>query len=394
MIKYKLSEFWIIYDKLEISDDLIAAKAALSTLRSIPYQKSWADWMQALQLKREVAGTLRIEGADFTEDELETALNETVEQLHTRSQRQAAATVKAYRWIASLPEDRPINEQLILEIHNLIIRDADDDHCPPGKTRGRDQNVAFGIPRHRGVEGGDECTHAFKDLCRAIQNEFEFHDPLVQALAAHYHLAAMHPFLDGNGRLARALEALLLQRVGLRDTLFIAMSNFYYEEKNKYLDSLAKVRSLNHDLTMFLKFGLQGITIQCNRLIEEIKKNISKALFKDVMYSLFNRMRNERKRVIAKRQVEILKLLLEKDYTFSELTKITALFYSSLKNPIKALIRDINSLIRLGTIGCNKLEKNEYRLWVRLEWPTEITETEFFKSLEQLPKTKTYNILS
>ena len=111
MIKYKLSEFWIIYDKLEISDDLIAAKAALSTLRSIPYQKSWADWMQALQLKREVAGTLRIEGADFTEDELETALNETVEQLHTRSQRQAAATVKAYRWIASLPEDRPINEQ-------------------------------------------------------------------------------------------------------------------------------------------------------------------------------------------------------------------------------------------------------------------------------------------
>ena len=112
------------------------------------------------------------------------------------------------------------------------------------------------------------------------------------------------------------------------------------------------------------------------------------------MYSLFNRMRNERKRVIAKRQVEILKLLLEKDYTFSELTKITALFYSSLKNPTKALIRDINSLIRLGAIGYNKLEKNEYRLWVRLEWPTEITETEFFKSLEQLPKAKTYNILS
>ena len=112
------------------------------------------------------------------------------------------------------------------------------------------------------------------------------------------------------------------------------------------------------------------------------------------MYSLFNRVRNERKRVIAKRQVEILKLLLEKDYTFSELTKITALFYSSFKNPIKALIRDINSLIRLGAIGYNKLEKNEYRLWVRLEWPTEITETEFFKSLEQLPKAKAYNILS
>jgi Fic family protein len=41
----------------------------------------------------------------------------------------------------------------------------------------------------------------------------------------------MHPFLDGNGRTARALEALMLQRTGLRDTLLIAMSNYSYEQK-------------------------------------------------------------------------------------------------------------------------------------------------------------------
>ncbi len=34
--------------------------------------------------------------------------------------------------------------------------------------------------------------------------------------AAHYHLAAMHPFVDGNGRTARALEALMRERAGLR----------------------------------------------------------------------------------------------------------------------------------------------------------------------------------
>jgi Fic family protein len=45
----------------------------------------------------------------------------------------------------------------------------------------------------------------------------------------------MHPFLDGNGRTARALEAFILQKVGLKDSLFIAMSNYYYEEKNEYL---------------------------------------------------------------------------------------------------------------------------------------------------------------
>ena len=66
---------------------------------------------------------------------------------------------------------------------------------------------------------------------------------LRRALALHYHFAAMHPFLDGNGRSARALEALMLQRTGLRDTLFIAISNYYYEEKAEYLSALAEVRA-------------------------------------------------------------------------------------------------------------------------------------------------------
>ena len=47
----------------------------------------------------------------------------------------------------------------------------------------------------------------------------------------------------------------MLQRVGLRDTLFIAMSNDDYEEKAGYLNALAETRALSHDLTPFLKFA-------------------------------------------------------------------------------------------------------------------------------------------
>ena len=65
---------------------------------------------------------------------------------------------------------------------------------------------------------------------KELDTSFRGHDILIQALAAHYHFAAMHPFLDGNGRTARALEALMLGGAGLRDTCFIAMSNYYYEE--------------------------------------------------------------------------------------------------------------------------------------------------------------------
>lgn len=395
MIQYGFPQNWILYDKVAVSSHLTAAKAAVLSLTAMPYQRSWAEQLQAIQLKREVAGTSRIEGADFTEKELDAALSQTSEQLHTRSQRQAAAAVRAYRWIAELAPDRPTNANLVLEIHRLIITGADDDHCPAGQLRRRDQNVTFGNPRHRGVEGGEECERAFSELMRALQQEFGEHDRLIQALALHYHLAAMHPFLDGNGRTARALEALMLQRTGLRDTLFIAMSNYYYEEKNEYLNALAAVRAKGYDLTSFLIFGLKGIELQCRRLFDEIKKHISKALFRNVMFDLFNRLKTARKRVIAQRQIEILKLLLDADaLSLDEIIKQTKLFYNSLRNPMKALVRDIHGLIQLRAISFKKLGNNQYEFFVRLEWPTEITETEFFKRVKEMPKAKTHGFLS
>lgn len=128
----------------------------------------------------------------------------------------------------------------------------------------------------------------------------------------------MHPFLDGNGCTARAMEAFFLQRCGLRDTLFIAMSN-YYEEKNPYLQALADVRANGHDLTPFLSFGLKGIELQCRRLFDEIRVNVSRALYRNLMFDLFNRLKSARKRVIAERQIKILTLLLDRTMTFGEL---------------------------------------------------------------------------
>ncbi len=392
MIHYKLPQNWIIYDKIAVFDALVQAKANMISLTNIPYQKQWAEQLQIVQLKREVAGTSRIEGADFTEGELDAAINETIEQLHTRSQRQAAATVKAYRWIAGLENDRPITEDLISNIHRLIITNADDDHCPPGVLRKGDQNVIFGVPKHRGCDGGAQCEKAFELFCKAINQNFRDHDPLIQALAAHYHFAAMHPFLDGNGRTARALEAVMLQKVGLRDSLFIAMSNYYYEEKNSYLATLADVRANDHDLTPFILFGLKGIAVQCQRLFEEIKRNISKSLFKDVMYNLFIRLQSSRKRVIAERQVEILKVLLDSSQNLEGLHKKVHQLYKNLSNPNKAFIRDLNILIALKAVDYKKTNDTS-NFFVRLEWGTEITESEFFKQSKELPKSKSHGFL-
>lgn len=373
----------------------MAAKAGILALTQIPCQRSWADELQKVQLKREVAGTSRIEGAEFTEKELDSAMRETPEQLETRSQKQAAAAVGTYRWIARLPHDRPMDETLITEIHRRLVSGCDDDHCPPGQLRGRDQNVTFGAPRHRGAEGGDECVAALEGLVAAGRGPFLAHDPLIQALALHYHFAAMHPFLDGNGRTARALEALMLQRTGLRDTLFIAMSNYYYEQKVGYLNALNATRAAGHDLTGFLKFGLKGIESQCRRLFAEIRLQVTKALFRNTMTDLFGRMKSPRKRVVSGRHVQLLNLLLDEEEMSLEALSERTRHIFNVSNPHKALIRDLNYLIGMGAISAKRLpEKTGFLMSINLDWPTKITETEFFQRAKDMPKGKVYGFPS
>ena len=228
VIKYKTPDNWIKYDVSLIASKLLEAATLVKTLSSMPYKLDWVEELQEMQLRREVSGTTKIEGAEFTQREFDIAVSEeSPEEMRSRSQRQVNSAMKTYRWIATLDEDIPVDAKAILNIHAMMIRGADDDHCEPGVLRREDENVTFGSPLQRGSEGGTECKEAFEGLIRALSKEFNAHNGIIQALAAHYHLAALHPFLDGNGRTARSVESFLLKREGLKDINFIAMTNYY-----------------------------------------------------------------------------------------------------------------------------------------------------------------------
>jgi Fic family protein len=399
MIRYEQPKRWILYDASAVMEALVEAKAAVRALTTLPFQKSWVETLQELQLKREVAGTSRIEGAEFTELELEEAVRPNVspEELLTRSQRQANAAMRTYRWIMSLPPDRPITSELVREVHRRVVTGCDEDHCPPGELRGRDINVHFGIPQHRGADGGPACEAAFSGLLQAVQTEFRGHDPLVQAMALHYHLAAMHPFLDGNGRTVRALEALMLRRAGLTDRAFVAMSNYYYDEKPAYLRILSEVRQGGHDLTPFLIFALQGVRNQCERLTAEIRKHMQRALFRDTMYSLFNRLETKRKRVIGERQIEILKILLvEERIVAFDLYERTKPLYALIQDGMGAHFRDLTQLDTLRAISVPWFSSDAAKdiISINLNWPQEIDEGEFLRRMKAMPKSKTFKFLS
>ena len=114
------------------------------------------------------------------------------------------------------------------------------------------------------------------------------------------------------------------------------------------------------------------------------------------MHELFARLENTRKRVIVKRQLMLLNHLLDKDgaVEWRQLVRDVRGRYKSRKNPLAAIVRDIDRLSVLGAVTVRWEEPSrDIYIGVNLDWPSTITDTEFFERLERLPKSKTYGFL-
>ena len=270
--RYRLPRAWIDYRAPEIAGPLARARAEAAIANQSPPPPSPIEQVREEQLRLEAAGTARIERAVFSEREQEEALsaeNAAVAGL-THSQRQLRAAYSTYLWIDSLPADRPVNADLILQIHRRVVSGCDDDHCEPGALRRTGVEANFGDPLCRGAESGAELENAFASLVSAIGHEYRGHDRIVQAMAAHYHLGAMHPFGDGNGRTARALEAYMLRAAGVSRLAMVGMSGYYHEHQDEYMAALYESRCLGSDLTPFLKFALGAVEAGCLALADKI----------------------------------------------------------------------------------------------------------------------------
>ena len=121
---------------------------------------------------------------------------------------------------------------------------------------------------------------------------------------------------------------------------------------------------------------------------------MERALFRNMMYDLFNRLESTRTRVIKNRQIEILKTLLDVEkIDWHELTQKMRPHYANVANFGRTIIRDVNGFNQLGAINVTKVSENKWDISIRPQWPQEITESDFFERVRKLPKGKTYGFL-
>ena len=165
--------------------------------------------------------------------------------------------------IKRLPE-LPISSRLICEIHEILMEEVRGERATPGLLR-TSQNW-IGSPGCTLMDATyvpppvPEMKQCFSDLEKYIHSAPQ-EPALIQCALVHYQFEAIHPFLDGNGRIGRLLITFMLLERKLLSQPLLYLSDFFEQHRDEYYELLLNV-SQKGDWKAWITFFLNGVRQQ------------------------------------------------------------------------------------------------------------------------------------
>ena len=173
----------------------------------------------------------------------------------------------------------------------------------------------------------DEEMAKFLDWFNGQGNE----NSVIRSAIAHFWFVSIHPFEDGNGRLARILSDMLLARADKGDFRFYNISSQINKDKKHYYDILEKTQHGDGDLTEWICWYAKTLSVALDEAGNIVSTILNKSIFWQKASSVS----------LSQRQTDILNLFLD-GYE----AKITSKTWAALANCSKdTAIRDIQDLV-------------------------------------------------
>ncbi len=133
-----------------------------------------------------------------------------------------------------------------------------------------------------------EVPYLIEDLVNWINcDEAKGVHPVIKAGIIHYEIARIHPFVDGNGRVARAVATLVMFLDGYDIRKFFSFEEYFDENPMQYYLTLQAVSNQlvldthERDLTPWLEYFIEGVAIELNRVKEKVQRISVDARVKD-----------------------------------------------------------------------------------------------------------------
>jgi Fic family protein len=256
---------------------IIEAKASLGYALHVP--RRWTGLLRRSTLGRAIRGSNSIEGYRIgKEDVVAAAVGEVVEgNDDTRQATESYRRAMTYVLRLTGEGDFAWSTQVIKSLHYMMLEHAPDKN--PGKWRPGQIFVIDEDKNETVYEGPNfEVVPSLMDeLVEALTALDERMPTLIAAAMAHLNLTMIHPFSDGNGRMARCLQTLVLGRGGTLEPTFSSIEEYLGRNHRAYYDILATVGRGNwhpeHDARPWVQFCLRAHYYQAHTLLRRMRES-------------------------------------------------------------------------------------------------------------------------
>ena len=263
----------IRYDKnlirlLSEADRLLGELSGTGRLLPNPYL------LIAPYIRREAVSSSRIEGTQASLSDLFFYEASEQEEPKVPDVREVRNYVQAMEYGIKRLAELPVSVRLIREIHKILMKGVRGERATPGEIRlsqnwigppGCSLNEATYVP-----PPVEEMKQALGELEKYLHSNSD-EPPLIQCALMHYQFEAIHPFLDGNGRVGRLLITFFLYEKGYSTQPLLYLSAFFDRYREEYYDRLLAI-SQKGDWQGWIEFFLRGVANQSKDAILDAKK--------------------------------------------------------------------------------------------------------------------------
>lgn len=259
-----------------------------------------------------------------------------------------------YQTIQFIVENKntPLTPELVFHIHHLMTEKTLENPEDAGRLRINDEVVVEDGITHEVVHTPPpykELPMFIKELCRYF-NETDakvFVHPIIRGIIIHFMIAYMHPFVDGNGRTARALFYWYMLKQGYWLMEYMSVSRVIASSKKSYEKAYQYVESDCMDMGYFIIYNLKVLDKAFKQLQTYIKKKQEDKLLANTLLQIGD---------INERQAQIIRMFIDNPKEVLTVKDVQAKF---LVTPTTAK-SDIVGLVQrklLDEISFNKVKK-------------------------------------
>ena len=223
-----------------------------------------------------------------------------------KSQQMIANNYQTIRFIVENKE-KPLTPELVFHIHHLMTEKTLENPEDAGRLRRNDDVVVEDGITHEVVHmppSYEELPTFVEELCHYF-NETDakiFVHPIIRGIIIHFMVAYMHPFVDGNGRTARALFYWYMLKQGYWLMEYMSVSRVIASSKKSYEKAYQYVESDGMDVGYFIIYNLKVLEKAFKQLQAYLKKKQEEKTLANTFLQLGN---------INERQAQIIRMYID-----------------------------------------------------------------------------------